>query len=55
MVSEEKFGEKAKDFALLTNTKNESFTFDEYREKVKDFQTDKNGQVVYIYSNDPSK
>lgn len=55
MVSEEKFSDKAKDFALLTNTKNESFTFDEYREKVKDFQTDKNGQVVYIYSNDPSK
>ncbi|NRF38495.1 molecular chaperone HtpG [Pedobacter sp. LMG 31643] len=55
MVSEEKFNDKAKDFALLTNTKNENFTFDEYREKVKDFQTDKNGQVVYIYSNDPSK
>ncbi|WP_216854444.1 molecular chaperone HtpG [Pedobacter panaciterrae] len=55
MVSEEKFNDKAKDFALLTNTKNENFTLDEYREKVKDFQTDKNGQVVYIYSNDPSK
>ena len=55
MVSEEKFNDKAKDFALLTNTKNEHFTLDEYREKVKDFQTDKNGQVVYIYSNDPAK
>jgi len=55
MVSEEKFNDKAKDFALLTNTKNENFTLEEYREKVKDFQTDKNGQVVYIYSNDPSK
>jgi molecular chaperone HtpG len=55
MVSEEKFNDKAKDFALLTNTKNEHFTLDEYREKVKDFQTDKNGQVIYIYSNDPAK
>ena len=55
MVSEEKFNDKAKDFALLTNTKNENYTLDEYHEKVKDFQTDKNGQVIYIYSNDPSK
>ncbi|WP_410479510.1 molecular chaperone HtpG [Pedobacter nutrimenti] len=55
MVSEEKFYDKAKDFALLTNTKNENYTLDEYREKVKDFQTDKNGQVVYIYTNDPAK
>nr|WP_133559217.1 molecular chaperone HtpG [Pedobacter duraquae] len=55
MVSEEKFYDKAKDFALLTNTKNEQFTLGEYHDKVKDNQTDKNGQVVYIYSNDPSK
>ncbi len=40
---------------MLTNTKNENFTFEEYHAKVKDFQTDKNGQVVYIYSNDPEK
>jgi molecular chaperone HtpG len=55
MVSEEKFYDKAKDFSLLTNTKNENFTLDEYRDKVKDLQTDKNGQVVFIYSNDPAK
>ena len=55
MVSEEKFYDKAKDFALLTNTKEEHYTLDEYRDKVKDLQTDKNGQVVYIYSNDPAK
>ena len=55
MVSEEKFNDKAKDFALLTNTKKEHYTLDEYREKVKDIQTDKNGQVVYIYANDPAK
>ena len=55
MVSEEKFYDKAKDFALVTNTKNENYTLDEYHAKVKDIQTDKNGQVVYIYTNDPAK
>lgn len=55
MVSEEKFYEKAKDFALLTNTKQENYTLEEYRDKVKDIQTDKNGQLVYIYANDPAK
>ncbi|MCX2452985.1 molecular chaperone HtpG [Pedobacter sp. PLR] len=55
LVSEEKFYDKAKDFALLTNTKNENYTLEEYHDKVKNFQTDKNGQVVYIYSTDPSK
>jgi len=55
MVSEEKFYDKAKDFALVTNTKNEHYTLEEYREKVAAVQTDKNGQVVYIYTNDPAK
>jgi len=55
MVSEEKFNDKAKDFALLTNTKKEHYTLEEYHEKVKGSQTDKNGQVVYIYANDPAK
>jgi len=55
MVSEDKFYDKAKDFALLTNTKQEHFTLEEYRERVAGFQTDKNGQVVYIYANDPDK
>jgi molecular chaperone HtpG len=55
MVSEEKFNDKAKDFALLSNTKKEHYTLEEYHEKVKGSQTDKNGQVVYIYANDPAK
>jgi len=55
MVSEEKFYEKAKDFALLENTKNAFFTLDEYRDKVKDNQTDKDQTVVYLYTNDPAK
>lgn len=55
MISEEKFYEKAKDFALLTNAKKEHFTLEEYKEKVKDFQTDKDGQLVYLYTNDTEK
>ncbi|NEU07917.1 molecular chaperone HtpG [Flavihumibacter sp. R14] len=55
MISEEKFYEKAKDFALLTNTKSEFSTLDEYREKVIPNQTDKDGNVVYLYATDITK
>lgn len=55
MITEEKFYEKAKDFALLTNTNNEFFTLEEYREKIKALQTDKNENVVYLYSNDAAR
>jgi len=55
MISEDKFYDKAKDFALLTNTTNEFFTLDEYREKVKTTQTNKDDTVVYLYTNDPAK
>jgi molecular chaperone HtpG len=55
MISEEKFYDKAKDFALVGNTKNELFTLPEYKEKVAPLQTDKNGTVVYLYTNDASK
>ncbi|MGZ5135216.1 MAG: molecular chaperone HtpG, partial [Flavitalea sp.] len=54
-ISEEKFYEKAKDFVLLTNTKNEHQTLEEYNAKVKDFQTDKNGTSVYLYTTDAEK
>lgn len=54
-ISEEKFYEKAKDFLLLTNTKKEHYTLDEYNEKVKALQTDKEGRVVYLYTNDAEK
>lgn len=55
MISEEKFYEKAKSFALLTNTKKEYFTLDEYQEKIKPLQTDKDGNIVYLYTTDPGK
>jgi molecular chaperone HtpG len=55
MISEEKFYEKAKSFALLTNTKKEYFTLDEYQEKVKPLQTGKDENIVYLYTTDPDK
>jgi molecular chaperone HtpG len=55
MISEEKFYDKAKDFALIMNTQKEYFTLAEYLEKVKGLQTDKSGTVVYLYATDPAK
>lgn len=55
MLSEEKFFEKGKDFTLLTNTHKEHYTLEEYNAKVKDFQTDKNGIAVYLYTNDEER
>jgi len=54
-ISDEKFYEKAKEFMLLTNTKNENYTLEEYKAKVKDFQTDKNDNLVYLYSFDSDR
>ncbi|HEU4470361.1 MAG TPA: molecular chaperone HtpG, partial [Flavisolibacter sp.] len=54
-ISEEKFYEKAKEFFLLSSTKGEHLTAEEYAAKVKDFQTDKNGTTVYLYTIDPEK
>lgn len=55
MITEEKFYDKAKDFALLQNVQDAYFTLPEYSEKTKDLQTDKDGTLVYLYSNDPGK
>ncbi|WP_439489288.1 molecular chaperone HtpG [Algoriphagus sp.] len=55
MISEEKFYEKGKDFALLKNTNGEFFTIEEYQSKVKPNQTDKNEQTVILYATDLEK
>jgi len=55
MISEDKFYEKGKEFTLLKNTKNEYYTLDEYREKVKALQTDKNDQTIFLYATDLNK
>lgn len=54
-ISDEKFYDRAKDFVLLTNTSNEHFTLEEYGDKVKGTQTDKDGRVVYLYTWDKEK
>jgi molecular chaperone HtpG len=54
-ISDEKFYEKAKDFLLFTNTNNEHYTLEEYEAKVKDFQTDRDGNLVYLYSSDAGR
>jgi molecular chaperone HtpG len=55
MVSDEKFYDRAKDFVLLKNTQKKYYTLEEYREYAKDLQTDKESQVIYLYSSDPAK
>jgi molecular chaperone HtpG len=50
MITEEKFYEKASKFALLKNTENKYFTFEEYEKIIKENQTDKNKMLVYLYS-----
>jgi molecular chaperone HtpG len=55
MLTDEKFYDKAKDFALLKNTEDEYFTLDEYREKVAVIQKDKDDNVVFLYTTDSAK
>ncbi len=50
MITEEKFYEKASKFALLKNTDDKYFTFEEYEKLIKENQTDKNKSLVYLYS-----
>lgn len=55
MVTDEKFYDKSKDFALLENTAGEYYTLEEYKEKVTAAQTDKEGNLVYLYATEPEK
>jgi molecular chaperone HtpG len=50
MLSEDKFFDKAKGFALYPTVDNTFFTFDELKEKTKDAQTDKDGNHVILYA-----
>jgi len=51
MLTDEKFYERILPVYLLKNTKNEFHTFEELKEKVKDKQTDKDGNIVLLYTN----
>ena len=52
MISEDKFYDKGKEFALLKNTDGAYFTLAEYQEKIKATQTDKDGQAIMLYATD---
>ena len=52
MLSDEKFYDRAVGFALMKNIEGKYFTLDEYKAKVKDNQTDKNGDLILLYAQD---
>jgi molecular chaperone HtpG len=52
MLSDEKFAEKAKSFALVKNTEGSFFTIEEYLEKIKALQTNKSEEQIILYTSD---
>ena len=52
MITDEKFYEKASKFALLKTTDDKYFTYEEYEKLIKENQTDKNKNLIYLYSTD---
>lgn len=52
ILSEDKFAERANKFSLLKNTDGECFTIEEYKEKVKALQSNKNEKIVVLYTHD---
>ena len=53
IITDEKFAEKAAEFVLLKDVDKKYFTLSEYAALVKDNQTDRNGNVIYLYTTDP--
>lgn len=51
MLTQEDFYDKAAKFALLKDTDSKFYTFEEYKTLIKDNQTDKDGNLVYLYAN----
>lgn len=53
VISDKKFEERAQQFVLVENTQGEFALLDEFKDKIKDTQTDKNGKTIALYTNDP--
>ena len=51
MLTQEDFYDKAQKFALFTDTDNKHYTYEEYQTLIKDSQTDKDGNLIYLYAN----
>ena len=52
MLSEQDFYDKAKGYALFKDIDGKCFTYEEYRDLIKDAQTDKDGNLIYLYATD---
>jgi len=52
ILTEDKFWDKAQKFCLLKNVEGQSFTIEEYKKLIEENQTDKDGQLVYLYASD---
>ncbi len=50
MLSDESFYDKAKSFALFKDTEGKHYTYEEYQTLIKDNQTDKDGNLIYLYA-----
>lgn len=53
MLSDEKFRDAGKKFALLKDTEGKYFTFEEYKQLIEASQTDKDGNLIHLYTTDP--
>lgn len=55
MLTDEKFSERTESFFLFKNTENKYFTLEEYEKLIKDNQTDKDKNLIYLYTNNPEE
>lgn len=53
MLTDEKFAERAMKFVLVKDTDGKYYTLDEYKALIEAAQTDKDGNIVYLYTTDP--
>ena len=55
MLTDEKFAERAMNFALVKNTDGKYFSLEDYRKAIEPEQTDKDKKVVYLYATEPEE
>jgi molecular chaperone HtpG len=55
MMTDDKFYERAQNFAMFKNTDGKYFNYEEYKDLIKENQTDKNNNLIYLYATDKDK
>lgn len=55
MLSDEKFCERAMEFALLKDTEGKYYSIEEYRKSIEESQKDKDGKLVFLYATNPEE